>query len=360
MDNEFAYKWISERLANFVDPLTERALHPKQLRDVSVAGDSLSMSLTLGYPWADGEHPLAILLKSACKEMEGIAAVNFVTEIKTHAVQKGVKPYSDIKNIIAVASGKGGVGKSTVTTNLALALSKQGASVGILDADIFGPSQPTMMGSDAFIDKRHDEVLDPVEVYGVQTISAGYLVRGDNPIMWRGPMVSQALDHLMNETYWADLDYLLIDMPPGTGDVQLSLAQEIPVTGAVIVTTPQDIALLDARKALVMFQQMDIEVLGVVENMSVHVCESCGHEQHIFGEGGGSAMAKQYGVECIGQLPLDIRIRQDSDRGCPTVVADPEGGIAKLYTDVARTVAAKIANRPLDYSGRMPEVKVQC
>lgn len=352
---------IKQGLVDFEDPFTGKKLSPTKIRDVTESGDRCTISLEVGYPTKNCCEGLVERLNSHLESYaEGKTLdINVLSNIEPHEVQKGVKRFSDIKNIIAVASGKGGVGKSTVTANLALALKTEGASVGILDADIFGPSQPTIMGSDAFIDRNHDESMDPIEMHGIQTISAGYLVKKDSPIMWRGPMVSQALSHLMNETFWADLDYLIVDMPPGTGDVQLSLAQEIPVSGAVIVTTPQDVALLDARKALTMFNQMKVDVLGVIENMSVHVCESCGHEQHIFGQGGGLKMADDFEVDYLGSLPLDIRIREDSDSGCPTVVADPDGAIAGLYHDVALKMAGRLSLKKKDYSAVMPEVKVQ-
>src|SRR5207249_1906171 len=250
--------------------------------------------------------------------------VKVTSKVVAHAVQRGVKLIPGIKNIIAVASGKGGVGKSTTAVNLALALAAEGAQVGVLDADIYGPSQPTMLGIAGRPESRDGKTLEPLEAYGLQAMSIGCLIDVDTPMVWRGPMVTQALQQLLTQTNWRDLDYLIIDMPPGTGDIQLTLSQKVPVTGAVIVTTPQDIALLDARKGLKMFEKVGIPILGIVENMSTHICSNCGHEEHIFGQGGAERMCKEYGVELLGSLPLDIAIREQADSGKPTVVADPE------------------------------------
>ena len=265
----------------------------------------------------------------------------------------------NVKNVIAVASGKGGVGKSTTAVNLALALVHEGARVGLLDADIYGPSQPRMLGIHEHPESKDGKTMEPLENYGVQSMSIGYLIDEDSPMIWRGPMVTQALEQLLRETNWHDLDYLVIDLPPGTGDVQLTLSQKIPVSGAVIVTTPQDIALLDARKGLKMFEKVDIDVLGIVENMSTHICSRCGHEEHIFGAGGGARMAADYGVELLGSLPLDISIRENADGGRPSVVADPEGRIAQAYCEIARKVAAKLARKAKDYSHKFPSIVIQ-
>jgi ATP-binding protein involved in chromosome partitioning len=263
-----------------------------------------------------------------------------------------------VKNIIAVASGKGGVGKSTTAVNLALALSAEGARVAVLDADIYGPSQPRMLGVSGRPESADGKKLTPMENYGVQVMSIGFLIDEEQPMIWRGPMVTQALTQLLNETAWRDLDYLVIDLPPGTGDIQLTLSQKIPVTGAVIVTTPQDIALLDARKGLRMFEKVNVPTLGIVENMSTHICSNCGHEEHIFGEGGGARMAEQYTIDLLGALPLDIRIRQQADEGRPTVVAEPDSPIARTYRDIARKVAAKLSLKPKSFAGRFPEIMV--
>ncbi|MBS1211663.1 MAG: apbC, partial [Proteobacteria bacterium] len=273
-------------------------------------------------------------------------------------VQKNLKPMAGVKNIIAVASGKGGVGKSTTAVNLALALAAEGARVGILDADIYGPSQPAMLGLSGQPDVVEGKGILPKVAYGVQSMSIGYLIDEDTPMIWRGPMVTGALQQLLNDTRWDNLDYLIIDLPPGTGDIQLTLAQQIPVSGAIIVTTPQDIALLDAQKGLKMFEKVSVPVLGIVENMSVHVCSQCGHEEHIFGEGGGEKMAQKYGVELLGSLPLDIRIREQADGGHPTVVADPQGPAAMRYKEIARKMAARLALKAKDYSARFPTISI--
>lgn len=278
-------------------------------------------------------------------------------QVVSHAVQPGLKPLPQIKNIIAVASGKGGVGKSTTAVNLALALAEH-AKVGILDADIYGPNQPQMLGATEkpeTIDKK----LQPVVRYGIQSMSIGYLIDSDTPMIWRGPMVTTALQQLLNDTNWQNLDYLIIDLPPGTGDIQLTLSQKIPVSGAVIVTTPQDIALLDARKAIAMFRKVNVPVLGVIENMSTHICSQCGHEEAIFGSGGGEQLAKQYEVELLGRLPLDKRIREQADNGKPTVVAEPDSKISHLYREIAKHLLLKLAAQPKNYASKFPNIVVQ-
>jgi ATP-binding protein involved in chromosome partitioning len=274
-------------------------------------------------------------------------------------VQKGVKHLDNIKNIIAVASGKGGVGKSTMAVNLALALSAEGASVGMLDADIYGPSQPRMLGVHGKPESLDGKSLEPMVSYHLQAMSIGFLIDEETPMIWRGPMVTQALQQLLNDTNWKDVDYLVVDLPPGTGDIQLTLAQQVPVSGAVIVTTPQDIALLDARKGLKMFEKVEVPVLGIVENMSIHICSQCGHEEHIFGEGGGQRMAEQYNVDFLGGLPLDKRIREETDAGRPTVVAEPESRIAMIYREIARRTAAKLSLKSKDYAARFPQIVIQ-
>jgi ATP-binding protein involved in chromosome partitioning len=284
--------------------------------------------------------------------------VNVTTKIVAHAVQRGLKVLPNVKNIVAVSSGKGGVGKSTVAVNLALALAAEGARVGMLDADIYGPSQPMMLGIDGKPESLDGKTMEPLQNYGVQAMSIGFMVDVDQPMVWRGPMVTQALQQLLAQTNWKDVDYLIVDMPPGTGDIQLTLAQQVPVTGAVIVTTPQDIALIDAKKGLKMFEKVSVPILGIVENMAVHVCSKCGHAEHIFGEGGARRMAEQYGVEVLGSLPLDIRIREQTDAGRPTVVAEPDGEIARAYKAIARRVAVKIAEKAKDLSLKMPAIKV--
>ncbi len=285
-------------------------------------------------------------------------SANVTMKIVAHAVQRGLKVMPNVKNIIAVASGKGGVGKSTVAANLALALSAEGARVGVLDADIYGPSQPTMLGISGAPESVDGQTLEPRENYGLQMSSIGLLIDADQPMVWRGPMVTQALQQLLGQTNWKDLDYLVVDMPPGTGDIQLTLSQQVPVTGAVIVTTPQDIALMDAKKGLKMFEKVSIPILGIVENMAVHVCSKCGHTEHIFGADGGRKMAEQYGVDYLGSLPLDIRIREQADSGRPTVVAEPDSAITQTYKEIARKVAVRIAEKAKDMSLKMPTIKV--
>jgi len=265
----------------------------------------------------------------------------------------------NVKNIIAVASGKGGVGKSTTAVNLALALAAEGASVGLLDADIYGPSQPMMMGINDRPESLDGKTMEPLENHGLQVSSIGFMINPDEPMVWRGPLVTQALQQLLTQTNWRDLDYLIVDMPPGTGDVQLTLSQKVPVTGAVIVTTPQDIALLDARKGLKMFEKVDIPIVGIVENMSTHICSNCGHAEPIFGQGGGEKMCKEYGVDFLGALPLTMSIREQTDSGKPTVVADPEGAIAKIYKEIARKVAVKVAEKAKDMSSKFPSIVIK-
>ena len=266
--------------------------------------------------------------------------------IQSHAVQPGLAPIARARNVIAVGSGKGGVGKSTTAVNLALALHIDGAKVGILDADVYGPSIPTMLGLSGKPDSPDNKSIEPMRAFGIETMSIGFLVDADTPMIWRGPMATSALTQLFTDTLWGDLDYLFIDLPPGTGDIQLTLAQKIPVAGAVIVTTPQDIATLDAKKALKMFQKVEVPVLGIVENMALHVCSNCGHEEHLFGEGGGQRMAAQYGVPLLGSLPLDIAIREQGDAGQPVVVASPDSAVAQAYRQTARAMAAQLALRP--------------
>jgi ATP-binding protein involved in chromosome partitioning len=284
--------------------------------------------------------------------------VNISHKIISHAVQRGVKLMPSVKNIIAVASGKGGVGKSTTAVNLALALVAEGAQVGVLDADIYGPSQPTMLGVSGRPQSKDGNTLEPLEAHGVQAMSIGFLIDTETPMVWRGPMVTQALEQLLRDTNWRELDYLIIDLPPGTGDIQLTLAQKVPVTGAVIVTTPQDIALLDARKGLKMFEKVGVPIVGIVENMAVHICSNCGHVEHIFGQGGGEAMCRDYKVPFLGSLPLDIKIREQADSGRPTVVADPDGKIAEIYCAIARKVAVFVAQQAEDHTAKFPTISI--
>jgi len=289
----------------------------------------------------------------------GRLTVNVSSKIVAHKAQQGVTLLPKVKNIIAVASGKGGVGKSTTSVNLALALAAEGATVGLLDADIYGPSQPQMLGISGRPESTDGKSMEPMQAHGIQAMSIGFLIDTDTPMVWRGPMVTGALEQLLRDTNWHELDYLVIDLPPGTGDIQLTLAQKIPVTGAIIVTTPQDIALLDARKGLKMFEKVGIPILGIVENMSTHICSKCGHEEHIFGAGGGALMASDYQVDLLGSLPLDMQIRMQADSGQPTVIAQPDSKIAHIYKEIARKAAIKIANASLDHSAKFPNIVIQ-
>ncbi len=328
------------------------------VQSAEVRGDRAVVRLELGFPFDGIRDTLQAQLRQAIRAGCGLDAdIELVSRVQSHAVQNNLKPLPGIRNIIAVASGKGGVGKSTVAVNLALALQAEGARVGLLDADIYGPSQPTMLGMAGERPTSPDgKRMHPIRAHGLQAMSIGFLVDEDQPMIWRGPMVTQALSQLLNETAWEDLDYLVIDLPPGTGDIQLSLAQRIPVSGAVVVTTPQDIALLDARKGLQMFRKVGVPILGIVENMAWHTCSNCGHHEAIFGEAGGAKMAAQHGSELLGQLPLDIRIRQQADGGKPTVAAEPQGELAQRYRDIARLAAARLAYRVT--SGAFPEISV--
>jgi ATP-binding protein involved in chromosome partitioning len=350
----------NDALKRVIDPNTGKDLvSTRSARNVRVAGDDVSVDVELGYPAASQIEIIRGAVIDALKAAgAGNVSANVTMKIVAHAVQRGLKVMPNVKNIIAVASGKGGVGKSTVAANLALALSAEGARVGVLDADIYGPSQPTMLGISGKPESADGQTLEPMENYGLQLSSIGLLIDADQPMVWRGPMVTQALQQLLGQTNWKELDYLVVDMPPGTGDIQLTLAQQVPVTGAVIVTTPQDIALMDARKGLKMFEKVGIPILGIVENMAVHICSKCGHAEHIFGADGGRKMAQQYGVDYLGSLPLDIRIREQADAGRPTVVADPASPITAIYKEIARKVAIHIAERTKDMSLKMPTIKV--
>ncbi len=354
---------ITAHLATCLDPHSGHSfVSDKAIKNIKVTGDAVSLDLVLGYPAQSQHAALKAQVEAHLLTLEGVsrAEVTASSQITAHAVQRGVPLLAGVKNIIAIASGKGGVGKSTTTVNLALALAAEGARVGILDADIYGPSLPLLMGAQGMRpDSPEGKSLVPVTRLGVQTMSMGYLVEEDQAMVWRGPMVTQALMQLLNDTRWDALDYLLIDMPPGTGDVQLTLSQKIPVTGAVIVTTPQDIALLDAKKGLKMFEKVGVPVLGLVENMSTHICSQCGHAEAIFGEGGAAKMAAQYGLAVLGQLPLDLAIRQDADQGLPTVAATPDGEVAAIYKAIARRVAVRVAEKVWDFSAKLPKIVIQ-
>ncbi len=359
--SEITEQQINEAIATYADPYLETDLvSAKVVKNVSIDGANVSVDLEFGFPIDGYKADLEKTLSEKVSAVAGVDSVSFniSTNIVSHAAQKGVKLLDNIKNIIAVASGKGGVGKSTSAVNLALALSSEGARVGILDADIYGPSQPRMLGVSGQPESKDGKSLEPVNSYHLQSMSIGYLIDEDTPMIWRGPMVTQALEQLLNDTHWDNLDYLVIDLPPGTGDTQLTLAQKIPVSGAVIITTPQDISLLDARKGLKMFEKVQVPILGVIENMSIHICSECGHEEHIFGEGGGVRMAEEESVDFLGSLPLDKQIRADTDAGKPTLVADPDGRISQIYREIARRATAKLANQAKDYSTRFPTIKI--
>jgi ATP-binding protein involved in chromosome partitioning len=351
---------VNEVLASLVDPNTGKDfVSARAARNVKVDGDRVTLDIELGYPAASQLQPIRAMISDALVTAgASFVAANVTMKIVAHTVQRGLKVLPNVKNIIAVSSGKGGVGKSTVAANLALALAAEGARVGVLDADIYGPSQPMMLGINGKPESIDGKTMEPLVNFEVQAMSIGFLIDTDQPMVWRGPMVTQALQQLLGQTNWQDVDYLVVDMPPGTGDIQLTLAQQVPVTGAVIVTTPQDIALIDAKKGLKMFEKVNVPILGLVENMAIHVCSNCGHAEHIFGAGGAEKMAQEYGVDLLGSLPLDIRIREQTDAGRPTVVAEPDSEIARAYKAIARRVAVKIAEKAKDMSLKMPTIKV--
>ena len=353
---------IQAALKDVIDANTGKDLvSTRCVRNIRVSGADVSLDVELGYPAKSQIEGIRAAVIAQLKTLPGIGNVsaNVVSKVVAHAVQKGAKLIPGVKNIIAVASGKGGVGKSTTAVNLALALAAEGATVGLLDADIYGPSLPQMLGiAGGHPESADGKGLEPMQAHGIQAMSIGFLIDPEQPMVWRGPMVTQALTQLLNETRWRDVDYLVVDMPPGTGDIQLTLAQQVPVTGAVIVTTPQDIALLDARKGLKMFEKVGIPIFGIVENMSIHICSKCGHAEPIFGAGGGERMAQDYEVELLGALPLDMAIRLQMDGGRPTVEADPEGAATLIYKDIARRIAVKIAEKAKDHSSKFPSIKV--
>ncbi len=353
---------IENRLKTFIDPNNGADLvSAKSVKAIAIEGPNVKLKLELGYPAKSYINELKTAVEQHLQALPGIGTISVEVTVKiiSHAVQQALKPLPQVKNIIAVASGKGGVGKSTTAVNLALALAAEGATVGILDADIYGPSIPTMLGLSGYPASEDNKTMMPKVSYGIQTNSIGYLIDAGQPMIWRGPMVTNALQQLLKDTNWSDLDYLIIDLPPGTGDIQLTLAQQIPVSGAIIVTTPQDIALIDAQRGLGMFEKVSVPVLGIVENMSMHICSNCGHEEAIFGEGGGMAMAEKNNIAFLGSLPLDISIRKYADCGRPTVVADPDGRPAQIYKQIARKAAAKLALAAKDFSSKFPNIIVQ-
>ena len=352
---------LQKALESVIDPNTGKDfVSTKALKNLVVNGGNVSFDVELGYPAKSQIAALQTALSAAAKQVPGVnqVAANVTFKIAAHAAQRGVALLPQVKNIVGVASGKGGVGKSTTAVNLALALAAEGASVGLLDADIYGPSQPMMMGIEGRPESADGKTMEPMQNHGVQVMSIGFLVNPDDAMIWRGPMATQALEQLLRQTNWKDLDYLIIDMPPGTGDIQLTLSQRVPMTGAVIVTTPQDIALLDAKKGIKMFEKVGVPILGIVENMAAHVCTNCGHVEHIFGADGGKKMAENYQMDYLGALPLNMQIRLQADSGKPTVVADPEGEVANIYKSVARQVAIKIAAKAKDFSAKFPTITV--
>jgi ATP-binding protein involved in chromosome partitioning len=353
---------VEEALKGYIDPHLDKDLvSTKAVKKIDIDGGKVTVAVTLGYPAKGFKEKLEAELKQIIEAIDGVdsAEIKVDWKIAAHVVQKSLKSIEGVKNIIAVASGKGGVGKSTTSVNLALALAAEGANVGLLDADIYGPSQPRMLGISGKPESQDGKTLEPMSSYDIQAMSIGFLIEEDTPMIWRGPMVTQALEQLLVDTRWDNLDYLIIDLPPGTGDTQLTLAQKVPVSGAVIVTTPQDIALLDARKGLKMFEKVEVAVLGIVENMSIHICSECGHEEHIFGKGGGQNMSEEFDVDFLGALPLDIRIREETDSGKPTVVAEPDSRIAQIYREIARRTAAKLSLQAKNHSAKFPQIVIQ-
>jgi len=326
------------------------------------ADGTLAVELTLGLPLAGRREQIEALLAAHLRDagLEQPVRLELDCAIAAHSVQPNLEPIAGVSNVIAVASGKGGVGKSTTTVNLALGLAREGARVGVLDADIYGPNVPHMLGLAGERPESPDgKRITPLHAHGLQAMSIGFLVDAEQPMAWRGPMVTQALNQLLTQTAWEALDYLLVDMPPGTGDIQLTLSQRVPVSGAVIVTTPQDVALLDARKGLQMFRKVNVNVLGVIENMSTHICSSCGHEEHVFGAGGGGRIAEQYGVALLGTLPLDVRIREQVDGGRPSVITEPDGAIAQAYREAALHLAGRLSLAGREGAHRFPDIVVE-
>ena len=353
---------VENLLRTFIDPNHGVDLvTAKSVKAITIDGANVDVKLELGYPAKSTIQQLTTSVEQLLRTLDGVGNVTVEVTVKiiSHAVQQALKPQPNVKNIIAIASGKGGVGKSTTAVNLALALAAEGANVGMLDADIYGPSIPTMLGLSGYPESLDNKTMTPKMAYGLQTMSIGYLIEADQPMIWRGPMATNMLQQLLRDTNWVDVDYLIIDLPPGTGDIQLTLAQQIPVSGAIIVTTPQDIALIDAQRGLGMFAKVNVPVLGIVENMSMHICSKCGHAEAIFGEGGGVAMSEKNKVDFLGSLPLDIKIRQYADSGKPTVVAEPDGRAAQIYKEIARKTAARLALKTKDFSTRFPNIVVQ-
>lgn len=358
---------VTNQLHGVIDPFTNHKITASRaLKTVTVDESKVTINLVKGYPIKGLRDTLISLILGALGDvdLEGRSLeINIEQNIISHSAQQGAEAVPGIKNIIAVASGKGGVGKSTVSANLALALSASGAKVGMLDADIYGPSQPRMLGATGKPEALENKMLVPMESHGIKIMSIGFLIDDDTPMVWRGPMVTQALEQMLRGTAWnndgEDIDYLVIDLPPGTGDIQLTLSQKVPVSGSVIVTTPQDIALLDARKAYKMFEKVDVPVYGVIENMSTHICSSCGHEEAIFGSNGAQKMADDYKLDVLGNIPLELSIREYADSGRPTVVAEPESATAKRYRDIAIKLVGKLSVKKKDFSAAFPNIVVE-
>jgi ATP-binding protein involved in chromosome partitioning len=352
---------IKNLLQTYTVPyLKKDVVSTKALRTIYLENHKVNVELEFGFPIDSIKSQIQADLTDLIKQETGLdkIEISISWNVASHQVQAGLKSVAGVKNIIAIASGKGGVGKSTVCANLALALQAEGAKVGILDADIYGPSQPQILGS--YETPEHKEKrLKPIVRYDLQTMSIGNLVDIESAMIWRGPMVSTALQQLLNDTDWDNLDYLFIDLPPGTGDIQLTLSQKVPVSAAVVITTPQDLSLIDVRRALGMFAKVKVPVLGIIENMSTHICSNCGHEEAIFGTGGGKKVAEEFYTELLGQLPLVMKIREDADAGKPTVVAEPNGAIANQYKDIARKLSAKLSLEPKNYANRFPNIVVE-
>ena len=352
---------IQGYLLQLIHPeLNQKFIFEKNIKSIDIKDNKVTLSIELNFPFKSQEILYEEIIKNGLQKIIGLdVTINWSLKVLSRLSQKGVNSIKGVKNIIAIASGKGGVGKSSTAANIALALSTEGANVGILDADIYGPSQPQMLGISQKPNSKDGKSMEPILAHNIQAMSIGFLVDQETPMVWRGPMVTSTLEQLLKETNWNNLDYLIIDLPPGTGDIQLTLAQKIPVTGAIIVTTPQDIALLDARRGLKMFEKVNIPILGIVENMSTHICSSCGHEEHIFGRDGGERMCADYNTELLGSLPLDINIREDLDEGKPTIIKTPDSAISEMYRIIARKSALKVTNLAEDHSGKFPNIVIQ-
>ncbi len=354
---------VEAAIRSYVDPYLQKdLLSLDAVRNLTIESGTVSFEICLGYPWQGIAGAAKSIITNALESIEGVERVSITTtqNIHAHKPQGELQSLAGVRNIIAVASGKGGVGKSTTAVNLALALKAEGAKVGILDADIYGPNVGLMLGiaEGTRPATREEKYFVPLQAHGIQAMSMAFMVTDKTPMVWRGPMVSGAVQQLLTQSLWDDLDYLIVDMPPGTGDIQLTLAQKVPVTGAVIVTTPQDMALLDGQKGIEMFRKVDIPVLGVVENMSIHICSNCGHHEALFGSEGGQRIADEYETELLGQLPLHMTIREQTDSGNPTVVAEPDSEVARLYCDIARRVGASLAQRERDTSAPIPSISM--